>query len=304
MFLKRLARRLKLVISVTFSKILIHILIKIGILKNLDFLFEKISDHYGIFATFKIRTLFETNKDFFKEAMDLKSNAYLRRFKSPELFPTIPTTNSIQEKIGLVMQGPLVKKNNFTLNTAKFYLKNFSQINIVISTWTSDDISIFGELQAEFNERLKIIQNDEPEFSGIFNLNKQINSTVAGFKSLKESGIEISVKSRTDQRITNPLAFENALRLFSYLNRHNELRKPKIIVSSFNSFRFRLYGLSDMFQFGKTDDLLKFWSCPNDFRTNEDINGNKSSNLIQESAKRAQNEEKLPAGLKKILSNK
>lgn len=265
---------------------LIRILTKIGILENLDFLFEKISDHYGIFATYKIRVLFETKRDFFQEAGNLKANPYVRRFNSPELFNKIQTTKIAQEKIGLVLQGPIFKKNDFTLNTASYYLQNFEQIFLVISTWESEDISIFDGLQAEFTKRLKIIQNEEPEYSGIFNLNRQIISSAAGIKSLKESGIEISVKSRTDQRITNPLAFENLFTLYDIFNGQNEDGKKKIIVSSFNTFKFRLYGLSDMFQFGRTDDLMKFWSCPIDLRTVEEINRIKSYNLIQESSKR------------------
>ena len=43
-------------------------------------------------------------------------------------------------------------------------------------------------------------------------------------------------------------------------------QEQRLIGISFNTFLYRLYGLSDMFLFGTTNDVFNFWNCPFDQR--------------------------------------
>jgi hypothetical protein len=43
-------------------------------------------------------------------------------------------------------------------------------------------------------------------------------------------------------------------------------QKGRIIGSSLNSFKYRLYDVSDMFVFGYTDDVIRFWNAGLDSR--------------------------------------
>ena len=52
-----------------------------------------------------------------------------------------------KNSISIIIQGPIIKKNNFTINSAKLYLKNCYG-DIIISTWE-------GELSAEEIKYLK-----------------------------------------------------------------------------------------------------------------------------------------------------
>ena len=45
----------------------------------------------------------------------------------------------------------------------------------------------------------------------------------------------------------------------------------RITVSSLDSFKYRMYGLSDMFQFGHINDINLFWSAELDDRKTEDL---------------------------------
>ena len=38
--------------------------------------------------------------------------------------------------------------------------------------------------------------------------------------------------------------------------------RQRLIALSFNSFKYRLYGVSDMFLFGHIDDVLTYWDIP------------------------------------------
>ena len=76
-------------------------------------------------------------------------------------------------KVGIVIQGPIIPRT--TLQICMFYKKIYPQVQIVLSTWESEDIEPFQRLQ---DERFAIIGSEKPDVSGPSNINLQITSSI------------------------------------------------------------------------------------------------------------------------------
>lgn len=166
--------------------------------------------------------------------------------------------NPFGQELSIVIQGQVISENFLTKNIVEFYLKNFKEINVIVSTWDdtpSLNLAAFDEHRE--NSRFHLILSKPPEVSGIFNVNNQIVSTRHGMEHAL--GIsEFAIKTRTDQILSSPLLLRNLQTLWKLYGESQNSRN-RIVVSSFNTFAFRFYGASDMFQFGKTEDLLNYW---------------------------------------------
>ena len=56
---------------------------------------------------------------------------------------------NIYPKVAIIIQGPLLKKNNFTIETVKLYKKIFSNYLIILSTWEDEDQEYLSEIKKE-----------------------------------------------------------------------------------------------------------------------------------------------------------
>jgi len=151
--------------------------------------------------------------------------------------------------IGVVIQGPVVKKN--TLAFCKFIQATYPKVNVVLSTWVGEDLS---EFTGNVNSNFRIIQSTKPEFAGPSNINMQIVTSRAGIELLENLGCSYILKTRTDVFLTNA----NFLNYLTWAK--SKGKSHAIVFSSFNSFLFRLFSVSDQVMFGKTDDISKFWN--------------------------------------------
>lgn len=167
-------------------------------------------------------------------------------------------------RVAIVMQGPLVEEYNFTIETIKIYQKIYPFADVVVSTWKDTTVGLLERLK---ELKVEVVLSSKPECSGIGNANFQIVSSNAGITRAKELGYEYVCKTRTDQRLYNGKLFDCMMELLKrYPVLHTEGIKERIITLNFNTFRKRCYGVSDFFQFGRTDDILKYWSAPLDER--------------------------------------
>lgn len=209
-------------------------------------------------------------------------NPYLnRKLNSADLRVSYP--NPFNTEIAIVIQGPIVSENQTTVRIMNFYQEKYPDALVVISTWAntpSEHLQPFLQLSNKGN--FKLILNDDPEFPGTFNINRQIVSTLNGLKAVADK--TYAIKTRTDQVLTDPRLMCN-LDLLHKIYSESAKRDAKIIVSSLNTFAFRLYGASDMFQFGLTGDLINFWEQPLDKRPADDLK-EVSENLHLEAKKR------------------
>lgn len=180
---------------------------------------------------------------------------YHLRPKKAEDFK-LESTCKIDEKIAIIIQGPIQEKFNFLKNTLKIYKKIFKNSIIIISTWKSEDINKIKTLK---DENVYILFNDEPEKSQS-NIDHQIFSTNTALKFAINHNAKYSIKTRADVRLN-----KNNLETFlislikTFPVKDNHLIKSRIIVPSLITFKFRIFSLSDIVMFGNTSDLLKYF---------------------------------------------
>ena len=174
--------------------------------------------------------------------------------------PSVPLM--AHEQIGgefvIMMQGPLVHKNDFTLETLAYYRSIFPNVRLVLSTWDSE-----CNITCKKIEKLgvDIVISKVPEVSGISNVNLQLQSTIAGINYLSHVAKYI-LKTRTDQRIYSS---ENWLKYFRNKCETSISKtglERKLIVCNLNMYRSRKYVVSDMFMFGRAEDISTFWDIP------------------------------------------
>lgn len=165
-------------------------------------------------------------------------------------------------KMAIVVQGGLLLKDNFTLETIKLYKKLFPHVLIIVSTWEGEDPET---LMAMERAGAILLTNKKPSDFGQQNINLQLVSSRNGIAKARELGAEYVLKTRSDQRIYAPNAMEF---LFGLVNafpvKEGFVQKKRIAAVSLNSFKYRMYGISDMNIFGHIDDVERYWSAPLD----------------------------------------
>ncbi len=213
--------------------------------------------------------------------VDLTKDNYLTyhlRPKSAKNF-NLESTCEIEEKIAIIIQGPIQEKFNFLKNTLDIYKKIFKNSLIIISTWENENIDLINSLK---NENTFIIFSKEPVKSQS-NINHQIYSTNKGLELALNKGAKYSIKTRSDVRIN-----KNNLEtyLISLINtfpvKENNFIKSRIVVPSLITFKYRLYSLSDITMFGETSDLIKYFNNEEFEEGIKKFNLNKENLLIEQ----------------------
>ena len=172
-------------------------------------------------------------------------------------------------KLAIVVQGPYLEKENFTLETLRMYRRNFPESIIILSTWTLPKCDESALNQIGVNVSL----NERPIDAGVSNVNLQIASTKSGMLLAMELGVNHVLKTRTDQRIYNPNFYAYLTSLLDAF----PLAKPcsdqhsRLIACSLNTFKVRMYGISDMFLFGHVEDMVRYWDVPLDDRNSDGV---------------------------------
>ena len=190
--------------------------------------------------------------------IDNTKNNYLTyhlRPKKAEDF-NLESTCKIDEKIAVIIQGPIQEKFDFLKNTLEIYKKIFKNSIIIISTWKSEDIERINTLK---DENIYILFNDEPEKSQS-NIDHQIFSTNIALKFAINHNAKYSIKTRADVRLNKSnleTFFISLIKTFPV--KTNSLIKSRIVVPSLITFKFRIFSLSDIVMFGETNDLLQYF---------------------------------------------
>lgn len=184
----------------------------------------------------------------------------LRSIKSDRILAGYSSFHDAGEEFAIVMQGPVIKKAQFTLDTLKLYRKVYPGIKIILSTWINTDKAVLEEI-SKLN--IEIITSELPYFSGDSNINYQLRSTVAGLQNLDSRKVKYVLKTRTDQRIYSPADY---LRFMAGVLEEfpvtSELLKRRLVICNLNMFRYRKYSVSDMFMFGTLPDMKLYWDIP------------------------------------------
>jgi hypothetical protein len=160
----------------------------------------------------------------------------------------------------LVMQGPVRREQDFTLETLKLYKRTFPDARLILSTWKSEDPDYLSKFA---KEDVEIVTSSPPANAGVANVNYQLATSHAGLLRAASLGAKYALKCRTDQRlyaINVQAMLMNILRAFPLKKRINGQRE-RIVGVSLNTFTHRMYGLSDMTVFGQIDDMLLYWGA-------------------------------------------
>lgn len=172
-------------------------------------------------------------------------------------------------QLSVVIQGPVVggpdipRAQRFTFRAVASVRRVLPDAHIILSTWEGSDVRDLevDDLVISADPGPFILKNPGyPEY--VNNVNRQIASTLAGLRATKR---EFAIKLRSDCELLHdgflghwdefPQRSKD-LRVFSSRIVCGELftRDPRIISYLFHP--------ADIFHFGKTKDLLRYWDVP------------------------------------------
>jgi hypothetical protein len=182
--------------------------------------------------------------------------------KTKNKIPKIKRTTDRFEDLAIIVQGPILDKDQYTFETIKFLLDQYADAKIILSTWSDQNTEQIEQIE---NSNLIVLKNKLPINRGPNNINLQIFSTVQGIKKAKEYGIKYTIKTRTDQRFYSDSVYNYCKSLIESFPLGVEASKQmnsRLVACSFTTLKYRPYGLGDMFMFGETNDMLKYWDLP------------------------------------------
>jgi hypothetical protein len=219
----------------------------------------------AVFASFRLlgqKVKFHTFRRFDFQAIP-DSKTFLTWHKRPRLTSNNLSPSSMLEHsdTAIVLQGPVRREIRFVAETVKLYTRLHPGVHIIVSTWDDtpiEDVLLLGELGAE------IVLSQPPKYSGVSNTNLQLVSSRAGLEAAKKMGAEFSLKMRVDQRLYSPASL-SILKMLAGVPTGPTFRPSslkRIAALSTDTFMSRIYGLSDFLTFGRTEDVLEYWSAP------------------------------------------
>ncbi|HEX8606336.1 MAG TPA: WavE lipopolysaccharide synthesis family protein, partial [Pseudoduganella sp.] len=169
------------------------------------------------------------------------------------------------ESIAIVLQGPLLDYQDFTLETVRLYRTIFPFAAVIVSTWDDTPPGAISTLQAA---GAQTVLSPKPAFAGFKNVNLQLHSTMAGLKLAHGNHCRYVLKSRTDYRIYNPRFFLDALDLVETfpLPPHAAALQQHRLLTFSDLNRYAIYAIYDRNMFGTVDDMLAYWNAPHDMR--------------------------------------
>lgn len=194
--------------------------------------------------------------------------SYRERPKYPsgkELF-----INTIDDKeIALVIQGPILLENDFTLESIRYYRQLEKNLTIILSTWEGENEDVLSKIR-ELD--VEIVCSKRPVVSGMLNINYQVASTLAGIKHAKRLGKKYVCKTRTDQRLYRRNVFGFMKGLIEKFPSQIDGQNGRIVCmgAEYASMIYP-YFISDFVYFGLIEELEKMFSIDIDIRENKKI---------------------------------
>ena len=172
-----------------------------------------------------------------------------------------PGPQKSHKQFAIVMQGPIMTKRDFTVETLVLYRKFFPDALIILSTWEGEDERHIASAKQAGAE---VILNRKTAVFGPANINLQLTSTKGGIKFAVERGAEYILKTRTDQRMYHSTALDilsNLLKTFPLGS--GLIQKGRIIGLGAYNFKTKrkLFHLYDHFIFGYAEDVQTYFAA-------------------------------------------
>ncbi len=195
-----------------------------------------------------------------------------RQFLFLDTSPAINESYALSEQhmlaelddIAIIIQGPIQGHECFIKESVETYHRHYPGIKIILSTWRGEE----RLLDFDTRNKIHLVLSEKLEISGISNINLQIKSTLAGVKLARDLNKKITIRTRTDQRLTSAYGVSKTVEI---LLKKDSKYNSHIFIPSSNTFLYRMFGASDALQIAKTDILYEFWSCPIDDRNMEEL---------------------------------
>ncbi len=107
---------------------------------------------------------------------------------------SVEQETKIRKMVAIVMSGPLIAKDNFTLETVKLYEKLYPGSTVIISIWENESLNIINQLKATGN--CEVLLNELPRDFRMYDS----DLTMAGLRRAKELGKEYVFITRCELR--------------------------------------------------------------------------------------------------------
>lgn len=171
--------------------------------------------------------------------------------------------------VAIVIQGPLKKENDFTLQTVMYYKKMYPFCEVIVSTWSDEDERVIKQIQ---EKGAVVLLNDKPQKTGLGNVNFQLVSTKRGVQyATEKTDKKYILKTRSDQRIVKPHFLEYFIGLLKQfpITQENCQQKKRILVhqGSTGGNMFIPYFVSDFLYFGDKEDISALFALELDDET-------------------------------------
>lgn len=153
-----------------------------------------------------------------------------------------------KHNVTFLVQGPIYPQTQSIL----IYIRQFfPESKIILSTWKGADIK-----NLTFDH---VVLNDDVEFPGKMNVNRQLLSTQKGLEKVYTDYV---VKTRTDVFITSDMFFRKYEPQSHRRKDIYYLFKEKILSTTLfcrNPRKYYSFHPSDIFLFGRTEDMMNWW---------------------------------------------
>ena len=197
--------------------------------------------------------------------------SYRKRSGSAENLIVHSGMLSNMSDVAIVIQGPLILDNHFTLNTVKLYKRYYPGCKVIVSTWNDSNKSEIDSLKTAGAD---IVLNAAPGIFGLGNMNFQIVSTKGGIQCADDAGAKCILKTRSDQRIYKPHMLEYFKTLIDQFPIKQEVdsakQKERIIAvqTTVGGGMFIPYFIADFLYFGTVQDIRNLFDIELDVSPN------------------------------------
>ncbi|MDR1913799.1 MAG: WavE lipopolysaccharide synthesis family protein [Clostridiales bacterium] len=182
----------------------------------------------------------------------------------------VPELGPVRDSVAIIMQGPLILRDNFTLESIKLYKKQFPGVIIIVSTWDYENMDYISKIKLETPY---VVQSKLPPHPGYGNVNYQVKSTMAGIQKAKELGVDFVAKTRNDQRLYKENSISFLISLLTTFPPESEKCKGRIVTISnhLGDVYENEYYVCDYFYFGYLCDIEKIFDIEMDYRNKVEL---------------------------------
>lgn len=192
--------------------------------------------------------------------------SFRMRDKNTSNIPLLDICPAPKDELGIILQGPIVVKDDMTINSIKYYKKIYPRAVIILSVWEDEDSNAIELCR---KEGAFIVQSKKPDTPGVLNINYQIISSRNGIIKAIDLGAKYIAKTRSDQRVCKPWVLHSLVSMLqkcTISSAATNMKNRIVVMPTYVNNMFTPYFMSDFFYFGNASDMLNLFSVQLDTR--------------------------------------